>query len=124
MELLASILTPLVTAIAGWMIGKRKQDNEFLDAQLASINALTKSYHSTIERFTGSLERFVEVSQENANLKGEMKTLRGEISSLKGENTKLRNRVKALERLIKEMGVDLDYEDVKEEQAERTEGDV
>ena len=118
----------LITAVAGvlgsvvaWFAGRRKQDNDFLNDQTNSINTLTESYQGTIDKFTNIIEKFVEVKQENAELKGQMEAMQKELDSfknvvagLKGENTKLRNRIKLLEQLMKDNGIECDEEDATE----------
>ncbi|MDR1459148.1 MAG: hypothetical protein LBI60_02930 [Bacteroidales bacterium] len=40
--ILISIITPCITAVGGWLIGKKKQKNDFLHELQSSIDLLAK----------------------------------------------------------------------------------
>ena len=45
---LLTIIIPLLTAIVGWLFGRRKQNNDFLGELQTSINLLSDNYTKTL----------------------------------------------------------------------------
>lgn len=103
-ELLSVIIPAAMTAIGGimgWLVGKRKQDNDFLSDQEASINLLIENNKSIVKKYTESQERILELLGENTKLKETIKRLEAELNAL-------RRRNEANTRKLKEMQEKLD----------------
>lgn len=75
-EALLPYIVSGVTAVAGWMVGRRKQKNDFLNDQQSSINLLSDENKKL-------LEEIVKLRTENASLRSEVAELRNDINDLK-----------------------------------------
>lgn len=75
-----------VTGIAGWLVGRRKQANDFLADLQGSINMLT-------EENAKLLRELVAVRRENATLMSNQEQMKTEIEALRQENEALRQEI-------------------------------
>lgn len=75
-----------VTGVAGWMAGRRKQQNDFLSDLQGSINMLT-------EENAKLLKELIAVRRENATLMSNQEQMKVEIEALRKENEALRQEI-------------------------------
>lgn len=84
-SILSIILSPL-SALAGWAVGKRKRNNDFISELQSSIDLLTSKY-------TLTLNELITLKGQNANLMIEMGKIRSENSHLKQQVEELTNKL-------------------------------
>lgn len=75
-----------LTGIAGWWVGKRKQNNDFLADLQGSVNMLT-------EENAKLLKELVDVRKDNAVLMSNQEQMKLEIEALRKENEALRQEI-------------------------------
>lgn len=75
-----------VTGVAGWLVGRKKQANDFLSDLQGSINMLT-------EENAKLLKELVAVRRENATLMTNQEEMKIEIEALRKENEALRQEI-------------------------------
>lgn len=75
-----------VTGVAGWLVGRRKQANDFLSDLQGSINMLT-------EENAKLLKELIAVRRENATLMTNQEEMKIEIEALRKENEALRQEI-------------------------------
>lgn len=75
-----------VTGVAGWLVGRRKQANDFLSDLQGSINMLT-------EENAKLLKELIAVRRENATLMTNQKEMKIEIEALRKKNEALRQEI-------------------------------
>lgn len=78
-----------ITGLAGWLVGKRKQANDFLSDLQGSVNMLT-------EENAKLLKELVAVRKENAALMNNQEQMKIEIEALRKENEVLRSEISEL----------------------------
>lgn len=72
-----------ITAVAGWLVGRRKQQNDFLSDLQGSINLLA-------EENAKLLKELIAVRKENATLMNNQEQMKIEIEGVRKENVQLR----------------------------------
>lgn len=72
-----------VTGVTGWLVGRRKQQNDFLSDLQGSINMLA-------EENAKLLKELIAVRRENATLMSNQEQMKIEIEALRKENEALR----------------------------------
>lgn len=84
-----------LTGIAGWMVGRRKQQNDFISDLQSSINMLAQKNADLLIEIISLREQNAELLSNQAEMKKEMAALRKENAGLKSEieelNAKLSN---------------------------------
>lgn len=75
-----------VTGLAGWLVGRRKQANDFLADLQGSVNMLT-------EENAKLLRELIAVRKENAALMSNQEQMKIEIEALRQENEALRKEL-------------------------------
>lgn len=78
-----------LTAVAGWLVGKRKQNNDFLQNLQSSINLLA-------EENAKLLKELVAIRLQNAELIANQEGMKRKIDALQRENEELRREVERL----------------------------
>lgn len=86
---LLTIATPILTAIIGWLGGRRKQNNDFLKDLQESVDMLA-------DRNKQLLNELIEVRGENAKLLTNQAEMKVEIEQLRRENAELHNEIAQL----------------------------
>jgi len=84
-----SVIIPLLTAIAGWFVGAKKRNNDFIGQLQSSIDLLS-------EKYTKTLNEFVIVKEQNAELLIGQSEMAGQIKTLRKENAALKREVEDL----------------------------
>ena len=87
-EVIGYIVSAL-TGIAGWWVGRRKQQNDMLASMQASINMLAGENNKLIEEL-------VTVKKLNLELMTGQSRMQQEITSLRSENSELRREIAEL----------------------------
>ena len=95
-EIIITSLMTLLTGVAGWLVGKRKRDNDFLSEQQKSINLLVDNNNAIIARYTS-------VQNDNMTLRAENNELKEQVKSLLKENEQLRKRIETLSKKIESL---------------------
>lgn len=78
-----------ITGLCGWLVGRRKQANDFLRDLQASVNMLT-------EENAKLLKELIAVRRENAALMSNQEQMKVEIEALRRENEVLRQEISEL----------------------------
>ena len=86
---ITTVIMPMVTAVAGWLAGRRKRKNDFLNDLQQSINLLTAENRRLLEDITA-------VNREVIALRGENEELKLSVDRLCKENSQLREEVRGL----------------------------
>ena len=86
---LFDLLMPVVTAIGGWLVGRRKRNNDFLSELQKSIDMLAAKNKEL-------MDEVVILRKENANLLVNQEKMQTEITKLREENEQLRIEVEEL----------------------------
>lgn len=86
------IAVPLVTALAGWLVGTRKRKNDFLHEMQESINMLSTKNKEL-------LEELLEMREENVKLRGNIDLISSELEGLRKEVKSLRESKRELKDL-------------------------
>ena len=92
-SLITDCLVPAITAVVGWLAGKRKRRNDALKSMQDSIDILSKENKRLIEDLMAVNREVVALRREN----GELKTA---VDNLCDENTKLKNEVQDLRKQL------------------------
>jgi predicted nucleic acid-binding Zn-ribbon protein len=77
-----NIVTPVATGVIGWLTGRRKQKNDFLNDLQASIDLLA-------EKNRLLMEEVIKLREENASLRGELTLLRKQLEKEVGRLKKI-----------------------------------
>lgn len=96
---------PVITGVAGWWTGRRKQKNDFLSDLQSSIDLLSSRNAELVERVTTLNTTVIGLKAENASLKAEIKAVREENQQMSDEITRLREKldgVKTITRVKKD----------------------
>lgn len=98
-----NVLLPVATGIAGWLVGRRRRDNNFLGDLQGSVNMLTEKNSDLVEQVIKLRDQIVDLRTENLELRkrqevliAENGALKQEVSRLKEENIKLAEQVDIL----------------------------
>ena len=78
-----NVVTTAVAGIAGWLIGRRKQKNDFLSELQSSIDLLSKKNKELIEEVISLRGEVVHLRSENEALREEIKELNEKWSNIK-----------------------------------------
>ena len=92
-SLITDCLVPIVTAVAGWLAGKRKRRNDFLKNMQDSIDILSMENKRLIEDLTNVNREVVALRKENGELKYSVDQLCRENVQLKTEVQDLRKQI-------------------------------
>lgn len=95
-----SILAPILSAVVGWMAGRRKQKNDFLSELQSSIDLLS-------DKNKELLEEVVQLRTENAKLQTNQETMLNEVSKLRTENADLRKEIESMTEILTELNISL-----------------
>ncbi len=86
-------LVPIVTAVVGWLAGKRKRRNDALKSMQDSIDILSLENKRLIEDLTTVNREVVALRRENGELKTSVDQLCKENAQLKTEVQDLRKQL-------------------------------
>lgn len=78
-----------LTGLAGWMVGRKKQNNDFISELQGSINMLA-------EKNSELLKEIVTLREQNATLLSNQAEMKQEIASLRKENAGLKKEIEDL----------------------------
>lgn len=87
------LLTPL-TGLFGWLAGRKKSKNDFLQEMQASIDMLVAKNKDLIEEVTL-------LRAENSKLISNQETLKGQIETLTNQNNKFQREIEILNEQLK-----------------------
>jgi len=93
LNLITDCLVPSVTAVVGWLAGKRKRRNDALKSMQDSIDILSLENKRLIEDLTTVNREVVALRKENGELKTAVDKLCQENSQLKTEVQDLRKQM-------------------------------
>ena len=91
--IITECLAPIITAVAGWLAGKRKRRNDALKSMQDSIDILSTENKRLIEDLTTVNREVVALRREN----GELKT---SVDQLCKENVQLKTEVQDLRKQL------------------------
>ena len=103
MDALLQILgyvAPLLTAIFGWLIGKRKSDNDLITQQLETMQRTLDFNDQLVEDKIKITEDFTKIKSENDALKNNQIVLQREVQRLTEENENLKKTVDNLQKQL------------------------
>lgn len=86
-----------VTAIAGWLVGRRQKNNQFLGDLQGSINLLADKNREQMNEILKLREEIIKLRDENLTQSKEIAAQSREISALKEENAGLREQIASLQ---------------------------
>ena len=92
-SLITDCLVPTITAVVGWLAGKRKRRNDFLKNMQDSIDILSMENKRLLEDLTNVNREVVALRRENGELKYSVDQLCKENVQLKDEVRNLKNRI-------------------------------
>ena len=93
LEFIGTYIIPMLTALAGWVAGTRKRNNNFLQNLQDSINLLTSENKKLLEDLTSVNKEIVNVRKENEELKASIDRLCTENAQLKEEIRQLKEKL-------------------------------
>ena len=93
LNLITDCLVPSITAVVGWLAGKRKRRNDALKSMQDSIDILSLENKRLIEDLTTVNREVVALRKENGELKTAVDKLCQENSQLKTEVQDLRKQL-------------------------------
>lgn len=100
---LIEIVVGLITSLAGWLVGRRQKNNNFLGELQDSINALATKNAEQMNEILKLREEIVELRTENLEQTKELERMRREnsqlneqVAALRQENQELSVKVTAL----------------------------
>ena len=93
LNFIGTTILPIITAGIGWLFGRQKRRNDFLQDLQASINLLSAENKRLLEEITNANAEIVAVRKENEELKASIDRLCAENSQLKDEIRQLREQV-------------------------------
>ena len=93
LNLITDCLVPSVTAVVGWLAGKRKRQSDFLKNMQDSIDLLSVENKRLLKDLTAVNNEVVALRKENGELKYSVDQLCRENVQLKDEVRNLRNRI-------------------------------
>lgn len=82
-------LISALTGLAGWMVGRKKQNNDFIADLQGSINLLA-------EKNSELLRELITLRQQNATLLSNQAEMKQEIACLRKENVGLKKEIEDL----------------------------
>lgn len=86
-EVLTVAISSILTALAGWLIGRRKTSAETTAIEINNVEKATEVWRRIADELREDLTRLL---KENAEMKEEIKKLEIKVQSLMRENKKLR----------------------------------
>lgn len=92
-QLLLTIIPMCLTGVGGWVVARKKQNNDFLHDMQLSINMLS-SKNSEL------LAEVIALRGENATLLHNQENLKREMEGLRSENGRLSSEVSRLNELL------------------------
>ena len=93
LQFIGTYLIPLITALAGWIAGSRKRNNNFLQDLQSSINLLSAENKKLLADLTSVNKEIVNVRKENEELKASIDRLCTENEQLKDEIRQLKEKL-------------------------------
>ena len=93
LNLITDCLVPSVTAVVGWLAGKRKRQSDFLKNMQDSIDLLSVENKRLLEDLTAVNKEVIALRRENGELKYSVDQLCKENVQLKDEVRNLKNRI-------------------------------
>lgn len=101
-QLVVTTLLTMGSGISGWVVGRRKRNNDFLTEQQESIELLTESNKRMVARFTEVVAEVVELRNENISLRCEVNRVKQELEALSDEHRRMKHTVTELQRRVNE----------------------
>lgn len=98
---IVELLIPIVTAVVGYFVGKKKRDNDFLSELQHSIDLLSEKNAQLIRETISLNETVVALRKENAELKNEVSLLREENKALTADVSSLREQLNGIKTITR-----------------------
>jgi predicted nuclease with TOPRIM domain len=99
LELIISLTFSALTGVAGWMVGRKKQKNDFIGDLQSSIDLLADKNKSLFEEKLKQMEqisilqsKIIFFEKENISLKEWVEKLENQINELKKQVSKLESK--------------------------------
>ena len=92
-SLITDCLVPTITAVVGWLAGKRKRQGDALKNMQESIEMLTGNNKRLLDDLAKVNDEVIALRRENAELKLSVDQLCRENTQLKDEVRNLKNRI-------------------------------
>lgn len=89
-EVLITTFTSAITAMIGWLIGRRRSTAETLNIEINNIGKVVKLWQDLANELRKDMEKLM---QENAEMKREIRSLELKVITLTRENKKLRELI-------------------------------
>lgn len=86
-EVLTVTVSSIITALIGWLIGRRKTQAETTSIEIDNVDKAVKIWQTIADELRKDLSQLL---KENAEMKNEIKKLEIKVQSLMRENKKLR----------------------------------
>jgi len=103
-----NVVTTGVAGVVGWVVGRRKQKNDFLSELQNSIDLLAEKNKQQMEEILSLRDRVIRLQDENSVTRKqqteEIVKLNMEVVKLRDENFLLRKEVEALNEKLQNVG--------------------
>lgn len=97
---IVSSLTTIVGGVVGWLSGRRKRDNTYLQEQLASVNLLLENNKDIMAQYTEAQGRVLALTEENTKLRETIRNLENEMVRLRRRNEENKRKIDEMQRKI------------------------
>ncbi|TNE29198.1 MAG: hypothetical protein EP346_06970 [Bacteroidetes bacterium] len=88
------LATAIVSAIAGWLMGRRKREADAASSEIANVSAVVNIWKQTAEDLR---DQYITIKGDLSRLQEDYERLEDEHRKIMKENSTLRTRVRKLE---------------------------
>ena len=99
-DMIVTTASSILTGVAGWAVGRRRRDNDFLTEQQKSIGMLIDNNNTIMAKYTKAQSELAEARTELAKATEENTRLERYVTELQNENEKLRKKIDLLSKKI------------------------
>ena len=85
-----SVVSPLLTAAAGWWVGRRRRQNDFLCQLQSSIDLLSSKNKELMKELVATRDEVMALRKSNDELLQNQEALKRNLEEFKEENRRLR----------------------------------
>lgn len=90
---MTTLVSPLLTALGGWWIGRRKRKNDFLSDLQGSIDLLSRKNKELMDQLIEARQELIALRESNLILKRSQQQLQSNLLQLGRENDRLLRKI-------------------------------